>query len=109
MTFLGEEGEDWPFPKSGSSTEIQKEAPICPECNEEFTSLTAMKNHRITKHNYRQFECPECGKRFKRSAHMRCHLNLHTGMKSYQCYFCGRLFTDPSNHRKHMKLCKASK
>ncbi|GJQ70374.1 hypothetical protein Trydic_g22805 [Trypoxylus dichotomus] len=75
----------------------------CSICGEEFTSVIALKEHRIQICQANELQCNICRKEFKDRKRLIGHLKGHMIVKDYRCKVCGKCYPNPSTFRIHMR------
>ncbi|KAJ8939009.1 hypothetical protein NQ314_011259, partial [Rhamnusium bicolor] len=75
----------------------------CNTCNEEFTSVTALKEHTLNTCQSNALQCNICRKEFKDSKKLIGHLKGHMVAKDYGCKICGKRYPNPSTFTVHMR------
>ena len=71
----------------------EKKRHKCDQCEKDFGSQTAVRDHKLTKHEGKkikrnQKQCPHCNKSFNSGSHYNSHLLTHQSLKPFLCPFC---------------------
>ena len=74
----------------------------CAKCGNEFSSLEALRAHKIKDHK-KEYVCDKCDKVFEKHAELRNHKPVHEPKKEYPCVFksCNRSYDHPNQLREH--------
>lgn len=75
----------------------------CSICGQEFSSIVALKEHRIQICQANELQCNICHKEFKDRKRLIGHLKGHMVVKDYRCKICGKCYPNPSTFRIHMR------
>ncbi|EFA03089.1 zinc finger protein ZFP2 [Tribolium castaneum] len=75
----------------------------CTNCNQQFNSLTALKDHKLNDCKQNNLKCNICRKEFKERKRLIGHLKGHMVVKDYGCKICGKRYPNPSTFRVHMR------
>lgn len=75
----------------------------CSMCSEEFSSVSALKEHKQTNCQLTDLQCNICKKEFKDRKRLIGHLKGHMVAKDYRCKMCGKCYPNPSTFRVHMR------
>lgn len=75
----------------------------CPECDEMFDTLNALRKHSLMHTNGKPFECYLCHKRYAGIKMLRHHFICHSHHKSMDCPYCDRKFNNLQFINQHIK------
>ncbi|KAI4465258.1 zinc finger and scan domain-containing [Holotrichia oblita] len=75
----------------------------CSICGEEFSSVAALKEHRMQICQANELQCNICRKEYKDRKRLIGHLKGHMVVKDYRCKICGKCYPNPSTFRIHMR------
>lgn len=75
----------------------------CSMCNEEFSSVSALKEHKQANCQSSGLQCNICKKEFKDRKRLIGHLKGHMVAKDYRCKICSKCYPNPSTFRVHMR------
>ncbi|XP_044267229.1 zinc finger protein 2 homolog [Tribolium madens] len=75
----------------------------CTSCNQQFNSLSALKDHKLNDCKQKNLKCNICRKEFKERKRLIGHLKGHMVAKDYGCKICGKRYPNPSTFRVHMR------
>jgi KRAB domain-containing zinc finger protein len=78
---------------------------MCPVCQKQFPTKSAMQDHQINHSDQKNFVCMECGKQFKRKESLHFHMKKHAGIEDYHCDQCAARYVSSSAFVAH-KLAK---
>ncbi|XP_050401224.2 uncharacterized protein LOC126818087 [Patella vulgata] len=73
-------------------TRIPAEGGVCEDCGKTFATSIALKSHRNSHLNIRNYTCQDCGKSFGQKGTLVSHRRIHTGERPYLCVTCGATF-----------------
>ncbi|XP_030556738.1 zinc finger and SCAN domain-containing protein 10 [Drosophila novamexicana] len=76
-------------PNAGQAQAAKRAAHGCSVCQKTFSSLTGLKQHRITHSSERRYKCSICERVFKRRNGLSQHIKgYHLQLKPHQCPVC---------------------
>lgn len=75
----------------------------CTNCDQQFNTVSALKDHKLTNCKPNPLKCNICRKEFKERKRLIGHLKGHMVVKDYGCKICGKRYPNPSTFRVHMR------
>ena len=69
----------------------EKKRHKCDQCEKDFASQSALRGHKLTKHEGKKInkkQCPHCNQSFNSGSHYNNHLLTHQSLKPFLCPFC---------------------
>jgi len=81
-----------------------EKASKCDVCHKGFSSVWALREHKLIHTKKFPFSCHQCGKGFCRKAKLNIHVRtVHHGEKKFKCGECGRAFSQVGARNLHVK------
>ena len=83
----------------------EKKRHKCNQCEKDFASLSALRNHKLTKHEGKKIkinkkQCPHCNRSFRTGGDYNRHLLTHESLKPFLCPFCSSYAAKVLHHLK---------
>ncbi|KAH8404754.1 hypothetical protein KR222_000077 [Zaprionus bogoriensis] len=85
--------EDKPAKSGRSSATLRPQQYQCEECSKCFTTVGAVRIHKMIHTGELPHKCSYCEKRFRTPGQVRVHQRRHTGEKPFKCKVCSLDFT----------------
>lgn len=90
----------------GVKVDFSAHGVLCPKCELQCLSLSALKQHyRVVHMGIQAYMCTKCGNSFSTQKHLCQHIDaVHRGLKPYSCAECSKTFSQKVNLSKHVAL-----
>ncbi|XP_018321646.1 zinc finger protein 62 homolog [Agrilus planipennis] len=76
----------------------------CDHCDQKFTSMVYLNNHKLYHSRERPYICLFCGKGFITASDLYHHEKIHANKRAYKCDVCPKAFNNSSDLHKH-RIC----
>ncbi|KAM9309853.1 transmembrane protein 116 isoform 1-T1 [Pholidichthys leucotaenia] len=76
----------------------------CSLCQQDFSSLEQLRQHRQLHLKPTKFVCEVCGREYGRASRLKEHARTHTGERPYECDICLKRFFVLRVFRKHQEI-----
>ena len=74
----------------------------CSECNKDFSSYSAFREHEYKHRGVRSEMCHVCGKAFLSKERLRKHIPTHNDIRPFHCWQCDKTFKQRHSLQKHL-------